>query len=84
MLEVKGLGVSLSSEASVVENISFQLHHGEMLSIVGSSGAGKTTICKAIMGLLGTAYRTSGEILFQQENLLGLPERKRWVQWRWS
>lgn len=79
LLEVKGLGVSLSSEASVVENISFQLHHGEMLSIVGSSGAGKTTICKAIMGLLGTAYRTSGEILFQQENLLGLPERKRWV-----
>ncbi len=79
MLEVKGLGVSLSSEASVVENISFQLHHREMLSIVGSSGAGKTTICKAIMGLLGTAYRTSGEILFQQENLLGLPERKRWV-----
>ena len=58
LLEVKGLGVSLSSEASVVENISFQLHHGEMLSIVGSSGAGKTTICKAIMGLLGTAYRT--------------------------
>ena len=48
-----------------------------MLSIVGSSGAGKTTICKAIMGLLGNAYRADGEILFQAENLLNLPERKR-------
>ena len=77
LLEVKDLNISLTSEKSVAEHISFRLGQGEMLSIVGSSGAGKTTICKAIMGLLGNAYRADGEILFQGEDLLDLPERKR-------
>ena len=77
LLEVKDLNISLTSGKSVAEHISFRLGQGEMLSIVGSSGAGKTTICKAIMGLLGNAYRADGEILFQAENLLNLPKRKR-------
>ena len=77
LLEVKDLNISLTSGKSVARHISFQLSQGEMLSIVGSSGAGKTTICKAIMGLLGSAYHADGEILFQTENLLDLPERKR-------
>ena len=77
LLEVKDLNISLTSEKSVAEHISFRLGQGEMLSIVGSSGAGKTTICKAIMGLLGTTYRADGEILFQGEDLLDLPQRKR-------
>ena len=55
LLEVKDLNISLASGKCVAEHISFQLGQGEMLSIVGSSGAGKTTICKAIMGLLGNA-----------------------------
>ena len=77
LLEVKDLNISLTSGKSVAKHISFRLGQGEMLSIVGSSGAGKTTICKAIMGLLGNAYRADGEILFQAENLLNLPEQKR-------
>ena len=52
LLEVKDLNISLTSGKSVAEHISFQLGQGEMLSIVGSSGAGKTTICKAIIVLL--------------------------------
>ena len=70
LLEVKDLNISLTSEKSVAEHISFRLGQGEMLSIVGSSGAGKTTICKAIMGLLGNTYRADGEILFQGEDSL--------------
>ena len=54
LLEVKDLNISLTSEKSVAEHISFRLGQGEMLSIVGSSGAGKTTICKAIMDCWGT------------------------------
>lgn len=76
-LEVKDLNIFLSSGELVVKNISFQLGKGEMLSIVGSSGAGKTTICKAVMGLLGNAYQADGEVLFQSRNLLSLPERER-------
>ena len=76
-LEVKNLTISLHSGESVAENISFQIKKGEMLSIVGSSGAGKTTICKAIMGLLGSAYQATGQIIFQGTDLLALHKKDR-------
>ena len=38
-----------------------------MLSIVGSSGAGKTTVCKAVMGLLSSNYSISGEVLYSDK-----------------
>lgn len=75
-LDVKNLSVSLANGKIVTEHISFYLKQGEMLSIVGSSGAGKTTICKAIMGLLGQTYKATGEIFFQEKNLLSLPKRE--------
>lgn len=65
LLEVKDLTISLPSGEPVAENISFQIEKGEMLSIVGSSGAGKTTICKAIMGLLGSAYQAAARLFFK-------------------
>ena len=43
-LEVKDLSVFLASGEVVTEHVSFQIENGKMLSIVGSSGAGKTTI----------------------------------------
>ena len=43
-LEVKDLSVFLASGEVVTEHISFQIEKGKMLSIVGSSGAGKTGI----------------------------------------
>ena len=76
-LEVTDLTISLASGELVAENISFQIEKGEMLSIVGSSGAGKTTICKAIMGLLGSAYQATGQIVFQGMNLLDLTKKER-------
>ena len=48
-LEIKDLNITLSSGDPVVENISFQLEKGEMLSIVGSSGAGKTTALQMVV-----------------------------------
>lgn len=74
--EVKNLTVSLTSGETIVENITFQIAPGEMLSIVGSSGAGKTTVCKAIMGLLGSGYKSSGEILFKDSDLLSLSSKE--------
>ena len=76
-LEVKDLTISLPSGEPVAKNISFQIEKGEMLSIVGSSGAGKTTICKAIMGLLSSAYQATGQIIFQGTDLLALHKKDR-------
>ena len=56
-LNVKDLRISLASGKPVTEGISFRIEKGEMLSIVGSSGAGKTTVCRAIMGLLGADFK---------------------------
>lgn len=47
-----------------------------MLSIVGSSGAGKTTVCKAVMGLLSSNYSISGEVLYRGENLLHCSKKR--------
>ncbi len=52
-----------------VDEISFVLHEGETLGIVGTSGCGKTTLCRALMGL--TPIR-GGEVQLQGQNLLNL------------
>jgi len=45
----------------VLEDISFEIKEGEFVSVVGKSGAGKTTLTKLILGLEAP---TSGEVLF--------------------
>lgn len=57
---------------SVVKNLSFQLHRGECLGVVGPSGGGKSTICKILCGLYrpdhGKIEKEQGikiEMLFQ-------------------
>jgi ABC-type dipeptide/oligopeptide/nickel transport system ATPase component len=75
-LDVKNLKISLASGKRIADNISFHIEKSEMLSIVGSSGAGKSTICRAIMGLLGASYKAEGEIIYEKENLLGMHQKK--------
>jgi ABC-type glutathione transport system ATPase component len=52
----------------VLRNISFRLHSGERLAIIGESGAGKTTIIKNILGLLKPL---SGRILVFGNDIYG-------------
>jgi len=59
LLEVKNLSVTFrndgifsSEEVKAVKNVSFSLKKGEVLGIVGQSGSGKTTIGRAILGLV--------------------------------
>ena len=81
ILDIKNLSITYVTKdlgtCYAVNDVSLSLQKGHTLGLVGETGAGKTTICKAIMGLLGNAYRADGEILFQGEDLLDLPERKR-------
>ena len=49
-----------------LEDISFEIQPGEFLSVVGRSGAGKTTLIKL---LIGEEKLTEGEILFKDKNI---------------
>jgi len=51
MLEVKGLSVGYK-ELIAVQDVSFAVQEGEVVSLVGSNGAGKSTILRTIAGLL--------------------------------
>jgi oligopeptide/dipeptide ABC transporter ATP-binding protein len=65
----KGLLQRTVGWVRAVDGVSFKVEQGQTLSLVGESGAGKTTIAKAIL-LLETL--TSGSILFQGKDLYKL------------
>jgi oligopeptide/dipeptide ABC transporter ATP-binding protein len=54
----------------VVDGVSFGVAAGESLGLVGESGCGKTTILRAILGLLPRNATVSGRMLFAGEDLL--------------
>ncbi len=51
---------------SVLQDISFEIKEGEFVSIVGKSGAGKTTLNKLILGLEKPTY---GNVFFEEKNI---------------
>lgn len=69
MLEVKNISVSYLG-LPVIHDVSFRVKEGQMVSIVGSNGAGKSTILKTISGLLRPLR---GEIWFYDQRLDKLP-----------
>lgn len=76
-LDVRNLNVSFSTPQgnfSAINDISFQLHRGETLALVGESGCGKTVSALSILRLLPEppAKIISGEIIYSGKNLLSL------------
>ena len=69
ILEIRDLHAGYG-DISVIHNISIQVNEGELVSIVGSNGAGKTALLRAISGLI-EPFR--GEIIFNEEAIQGLP-----------
>ena len=75
LLSVRGLRVEFGTDqgpARAVDDLSFDLHAGEVLGIVGESGSGKSVTALSIMGLLPVppGRVTACEILFEGEDLL--------------
>ncbi len=67
LLKIENLSVSIQSpsgKVQAVRDVSFTLHPGEVLAIVGESGCGKSILCKSIMKLLPKSAKIeSGKIL---------------------
>jgi len=80
LLEIKGLDVSFFTRLGTicaVRDISITVKPGEVLGIVGESGAGKSTIGNAIINLIEPPGKiTNGEVLFQDKNLRTLNENE--------
>lgn len=69
MLEVKNLQVYYGA-IHAIKGVSLVVNDGELVSLVGANGAGKTTILHTISGLISAA---SGEVLLDGENLQKIP-----------
>ena len=65
MLEVKNLAVSYGA-IKAIHGVSLEVHDGEIVSLIGANGAGKTTILRTISGL---KKADEGEILFDGADL---------------
>ena len=66
ILELKDIKFGYSEEREILKGVSFKIKKGEMVSIVGKNGAGKSTISKLICGF----YKpNSGDILFNGASL---------------
>ena len=89
VLKVEGLSVAYATDSGpvvAVDQVDFELAHGEFLAIVGESGCGKSTLLYAIARLLGSPLPgeiVGGSVLFKGRDLVLLEERElRRVRWR--
>jgi branched-chain amino acid transport system ATP-binding protein len=73
LLEVTDLWIAYD-RINAVRGVSFAVGEGEIVTLIGANGAGKSTILRAISGLLPAA---KGSITFAGEDLLGIPAHLR-------
>lgn len=72
MLEVKDLQVYYGVICAL-KGISFEVNKGEIVSLIGANGAGKTTMMQSIVGLIP---KRSGTVLFEGQDISKTPSHK--------
>ena len=71
LLEVKNLTVFYGT-VEALNRVSLHVSEGEIVAMIGPNGAGKTTALRAISGLIKLDAPSSGEIIFNGENIENL------------
>jgi oligopeptide transport system ATP-binding protein len=82
LLEVDQLQVEFRTRDGVsqaINGVSFDLHEGETLAILGESGSGKSVTAQAIMGILDSppGFVTGGEVRYCGQNILAMSDEDR-------
>lgn len=72
LLEVKDLEVYYGV-INALKKVSFEVNEGEIVTLIGANGAGKTTAMNSVMGFIRP---TSGNILYEGESIVGVPTHK--------
>ena len=73
LLAVEGVWVSYD-RIDAVRGVSFDVGEGEIVTLIGANGAGKSSILQAVSGMLGVA---KGRVTLGGEDLLGVPAHLR-------
>ena len=74
--ELRRWGFGRAGTVRAVDDVSFDLHAGEAIAIVGESGCGKSTLMKTILGL---HMPTEGSVIFEGRDLSTLDNKE--MQW---
>jgi len=72
LLSVRGLE-AWYGESHVLHGMDFDVHAGEVVTLLGRNGAGKTTTLKSIMGVIG---KRKGQVAFDGKDTISMPSRQ--------
>ncbi len=72
MLKVENINVYYGA-IHAIKNVSFEVNDGEIVTLIGANGAGKSTTLQTVSGLL---HSHTGSIEFMGKNLAGIPPHK--------
>jgi len=72
LLEVKGLH-AWYGESHILHGVDFEVRQGEVVTLLGRNGVGKTTTLKSIMGMVG---RRAGSIAYEGRETIDLPSNR--------
>jgi peptide/nickel transport system ATP-binding protein len=86
VLQLKDLSIEYRTARGIVraaDRVSFDVPKGAIVGLVGESGCGKTTVARAITGVMHQSARIAGgEIAFRGRDLVSAPS-KHWLDMRW-